>query len=125
VALTGYTILVVEDEPLIALDIIESLKAAGASVQAAHNLQDGLRLAAQADLSAAIVDFGLSDGKGSVLCEQLNARHVPFILHTGYPHLDEVCQSGIVVPKPASPHQLVSAMERLLQASWPCLTRDE
>lgn len=84
VALAGHTILVVEDEPLIALTIVEDFKAAGASVHTAYNLCDGLRLADHPDLSAAVVDFGLSDGQGSTLCERLNERHVPFILHTGY-----------------------------------------
>jgi CheY-like chemotaxis protein len=81
-ALVGHTILVVEDEPLIALAIVEDFKAAGASVHTAYNLSDGLRLADHPDLSAAVVDFGLSDGKGSALCERLNERQVPFILHT-------------------------------------------
>jgi len=115
VTLAGHTILVVEDEPLIALAIVEDCKAAGAQVHTAYNLCDGLRLADHPDLSAAVVDFGLSDGKGSALCERLNERQVPFILHTGYTHVHEACRSGIVVPKPAAPGQLVSVIERLLQ----------
>ena len=113
--LAGHTILVVEDEPLIALAIVEDFKAAGASVHTAYNLCDGLRFADHPDLSVAVVDFGLSDGKGSVLCERLNERQVPFVLHTGYTHVHEACRSGIVVPKPAAPGQLVSVIERLLQ----------
>jgi DNA-binding response OmpR family regulator len=115
VALAGHTILIVEDEPLIALAIVEDFTAAGASVHTAYNLCDRLRLADHPDLSAAVVDFGLSDGKGSALCERLNERQVPFVLHTGYTHVHEACQSGIVVPKPAAAGQLVSAIERLLQ----------
>jgi DNA-binding response OmpR family regulator len=115
VALAGHTILVVEDEPLIALAIVEDFKAAGASVHTAYDLCDGLRLADHPDLSAAVVDFGLSDGKGSALCERLNERQVPFVLHTGYTHVHEACRSGIVVPKPAAPGQLVSEVERLLR----------
>jgi CheY-like chemotaxis protein len=99
VALAGHTILIVEDEPLIALAIVEDFTAAGASVHTAYNLCDRLRLADHPDLSAAVVDFGLSDGKGSALCERLNERQVPFVLHTGYTHVHEACQSGIVVPK--------------------------
>jgi DNA-binding response OmpR family regulator len=114
VGLSGHTILVVEDEPLVALDIVESFKQAGASVYTACNLRDGLRLAGHPDLSAAIVDFGLSDGEGTALCERLNARGLPFVLHTGYTHVDEACRSGIVVPKPATGFQLVSTVEKLL-----------
>jgi DNA-binding response OmpR family regulator len=108
-------VLVVEDEPLIALDIVQGFRAAGASVFCARNLRDGLRLAGHPDLAAAVVDFGLSDGEGTALCERLNQRGVPFVLHTGYSHVGEVCTSAIVVPKPATPDQLVSAIEKLLE----------
>ena len=87
--LAGHTILVVDDEPLIALAIAEDFKAAGAQVHTAYNLCDGLRLADHPDLSAAVVDFGLSDGKGSTLCERLIERQVPFVLHTGYTHVHD------------------------------------
>jgi len=60
--LAGRSILIVEDEPLIALDIAEGFQNAGASVFSGHNLQDGLRLAGHPDLSAAVVDFGLRSG---------------------------------------------------------------
>jgi DNA-binding response OmpR family regulator len=50
-ALSGYSILIVEDEPLIALSIAQSLTSAGASVFSAHNLHDGMRLAGYPDLS--------------------------------------------------------------------------
>jgi DNA-binding response OmpR family regulator len=114
--LSGHTVLVVEDEPLIALDIVDAMRNAGASVLTAHKLMDGLRLASHPDLSAAILDFGLSDGEGTELCERLNQRGVPFILHSGYEHIHDACLSGIVIPKPASPYQLVSAVEGLLNS---------
>jgi|SRR6185503_3445390 len=115
VHLAGHSILVVEDEPLIALHIAECFRAAGASVFTAHNLRDGLRLAGHPDLSVAIVDFGLSDGDGTGLCERLKGRGIPFVLHTGYTHVSEACRSGVVIPKPASPAELVSAVARLLK----------
>ena len=54
-SLTRRNILVVENEPLIALDIADCLRAAGASVRTAHSLAAGLRLAAHRDLSAAVL----------------------------------------------------------------------
>src|SRR6266853_1031155 len=112
--LTGCPILVVEDEPLIALDIVDSFQKAGASVLSAHNLQDGLRLAGHSDLSAAIVDFGLSDGEGAAVCKRLTERSIPFVLHSGYAHLPDACRAGIIIPKPATPTTLVTVMARLL-----------
>lgn len=112
--LKGHSILVVEDEPLIALHIVACFRGAGASVMTALNLSDGLRLAGHPDLSAAVIDFGLSDGEGTALCERLNERRIPFVLHTGYQHVPEVCHTGVLIPKPADPHQLVSAIAGLL-----------
>ena len=114
--LTGRSILLVEDEPIIALDIAQGFRAAGAVVFIASNLIDGIRLADHPDLSAAVLDFGLSDGHGTALCERLNQRGIPFLLHTGYPHVKGACSSAMIVPKPAAPSQLVSAIEGLIKA---------
>jgi DNA-binding response OmpR family regulator len=112
--LCGRTILVVEDEPLVAFDIAETIKRAGASVLLAHTLNDGLRLADHAELSAAILDFGLVDGEASKLCERLKRRGLPFVLYSGYSHIGEACRSGIVVPKPAMPAMLIEALGEAL-----------
>jgi DNA-binding response OmpR family regulator len=63
-SLVGRSILVIEDEPLIALDVGECFRRAGAFVLAAFNLRDGLRLAGDADLSAAVVDLKLTRFRG-------------------------------------------------------------
>ena len=112
--LAGRSILIVEDEPLIALGIAEEFRSAGASVITAQRLQDGLRLAGHPDLSAAVLDFGLSDGEGTALCELLTKRRVPFVLHTGYDHLHESCHAGVLIAKPAAPAKLVAAVARIL-----------
>jgi CheY-like chemotaxis protein len=70
----GRTILIVEDEPLVAWDVAETIKRTGASVLLTHTLKDGLRLADDADISAAVLDFGLIDGKASELCQAEQAR---------------------------------------------------
>jgi CheY-like chemotaxis protein len=98
-SLARRTVLVVEDEPLIALDICDSLQGAGATVLSAHTLSAGLRLAGHPDLSVAVIDFGLSDGDGTAICERLKQRSVPFVLHSGYRHTAEACGGGIVLPK--------------------------
>jgi DNA-binding NtrC family response regulator len=100
-ALTGCSILVVGDEPLVALDIAQCLQSEGASVQTAHCLADGLRLAEHHDL---------------VLCERLKELNVPFVLHTGYDQVDGTCGSGVMLPKPATREQLVSAVMRILSS---------
>jgi hypothetical protein len=56
--LVGRLVLVVEDEPLVALDVADCLKAAGAQVIIARTLADALRESASANLSAAVLDHG-------------------------------------------------------------------
>jgi hypothetical protein len=53
-SLAGRTVLIVEDEPLIALDIVTSFRAAGASAVAARSLAEAHRHIEQKDLSAAV-----------------------------------------------------------------------
>jgi DNA-binding response OmpR family regulator len=94
---------------------VEGLQSAGALVLTAHSLQDGLRLAAQSELSAAILDFALADGEGTSLCQCLKQRGIPFVFHTGYTPLPQVCGSEIVITKPASREELVAAIQGLLR----------
>ena len=116
IGLKGHSILVVEDEPMIVLDIVQGLQSAGARVLTAHSLEDGLQLATQSELSAAVLDFGLSDGEGTAPCQCLKQRGVPFIIHTGYTPPPDACGSGIVITKPASAEQLVAAIQGLLSS---------
>jgi DNA-binding response OmpR family regulator len=110
----GRTILIVEDEPLVAWDVAETIKRTGASVLLTHTLKDGLRLADDADISAAVLDFGLIDGKASELCERLNRRGVPYVLYSGYSHVGDACRGALVLPKPASPGALIDALSKAL-----------
>ena len=112
--LAGYTILVVEDEPLIAAEIIASFEAVGAVVLAASSLDRARPLLEHPDLSAAVLDFGFHDGDANSLCARLNERDIPYVLHSGYAHLSGECGRGVVVGKPASPGALFDAVARLL-----------
>jgi CheY-like chemotaxis protein len=100
-SLAGRSILIVEDEPVIALDLVTAFKQA--VVLAARSLAEASGLVEHDDLSAAVVDFGLGDNDAGALCVRLEQRRIPFILHSGYSHHGPACRSGIVVPKPASP----------------------
>jgi DNA-binding NtrC family response regulator len=76
-----------------------------------------LRFADHPELSAAVLDFGLKDGEAIAICERLKERGVPFVLHSGYLHAPEACGTGIVLPKPATPEQLVDVIMRALSAN--------
>ena len=104
------TILIVEDEPITALDIAGAFKRAGASVGIAHSLADARELINCEDVSAAIIKFGIGDGDGNEICERLRKKNVSVVLHSGYSH------TGVTaaIPKPASPDELVDAVVAVL-----------
>ncbi len=119
-SLAGRTILVAEDEPLIAMEIVTALEKVGAVTVTAATCQRARELVEVDGLSAAVVDFGLHDGDADGLCTRLNERDIPYVLHSGYTrsngytHFNDACRRGAVVPKPASPTTLIDALVSLL-----------
>src|SRR5918911_4522699 len=100
--LAGRSILIVEDQPLVAFDLQEILEGAGACVVCAARLETGLELADLPGLSVAIVDFGLGTSNGAEICNKLCARGVPFLFHSGRPGSEFVrWPEAPVVGKPA------------------------
>jgi CheY-like chemotaxis protein len=82
--LDGRTILVAEDEPLVGLDIADTLQAAGAKIVRALKLEDAVNLARTAELSAAILDINLVGEDCLPVCQLLADRNIPFVFNTGY-----------------------------------------
>lgn len=82
--LAGRSILIAEDQPLIALDIVVAFQSAGALVLMGRSLDGALELVEHDGLSAAVLDFGLGDGDAGAVCGRLKERDIPFILHSGY-----------------------------------------
>jgi len=114
-SLAGRSILVVEDEPLIALNIVMAFEKVGAIALTARSLVDAIRLVEHDGLSAAVLDFGLGNDDAAAVCGRLNERDIPFVLHSGYTHASDACRGGTVVPKPADPAALISTIVRMLR----------
>jgi DNA-binding response OmpR family regulator len=116
--LTGLTILLVEDEPLISLDIQTALTGAGAEVLTAVDAADGARLVAKSKLSAAVLDVDLGDLDCWVVCRLLARAGVPFLFYTGYTQSDvfKDWPQAPVHAKPMTHEELVAAVVNLLQA---------
>src|SRR2546421_5894224 len=112
--LTGRAILVVEDEPLISLEITALFQSAGATVLSAMNLPTAIGLVSTPGLSAAILDYGLGVEKVQILCAHLAERGVPFMFYTGYADLQERYPSTLVVQKPATGDILLAAVSNLV-----------
>ena len=102
--LAGCLLLIVEDEPLVALDIADVFKTAGAKVIIARTLQDAMHQAETGNLTAAVIDHALHDGSTtSEVCAKLKERDIPFIVYSGFSKLEGACADGELVHKPASP----------------------
>jgi DNA-binding response OmpR family regulator len=81
--LAGRSILIVEDEPLIALEVHAAFSAAGASIASAVDVEEALRMINAPGLSAAVVDINLGRDDCSVVCERLSRNGIPFVFYTG------------------------------------------
>ena len=113
--LGGQRILIVEDEPLVALDIADVLKSAGAEVIIARTLGEAMHQAETQDLTAAVIDHALHDGlTTSDVCAKLKERDIPFIVYSGFSKLEGACADGELVHKPASPAMLLATLQGVL-----------
>jgi len=118
-SLEGRAILVVEDEPLIALDITQELEAAGAAVTTTNTLKHALILVEHDGLCGAILDHALGDGNSSLLCSRLKERGIPFMIYSGHTTVKGACQDALHIAKPAAEGALVAALEGLIRADKP------
>jgi DNA-binding response OmpR family regulator len=109
-------VLIVEDEPLIALELHDALHTAGASVLAATTVKDALALIAYAQICAAIVDVSLGGDDCSSVCAALTRRSIPFMFYTGYTSAPSLSQwpTAPALSKPAAGSTMVAAMVQLL-----------
>ena len=65
-SLTGRSILIVEDEPIIVMDITQALEDSGAELTTTNTLRHAMLLVEHDGLSAAILDHALDDGNSSL-----------------------------------------------------------
>jgi DNA-binding response OmpR family regulator len=113
--LAGRSILLVEDEPLIRIDVCHMLLAAGATVLSATGVEDGLRWADHPALSAGVLDFRLSPGDSTPICWRLTDRRIPFLFHTAGParEFQQWPQAPVLI-KPMT-HRLVATVAGLFR----------
>jgi CheY-like chemotaxis protein len=84
-ALAGRKVLVVEDEPLIAMMIEDMLDDLGCTlVGSAANLQQALSIAEVETIDVALLDMNLNGTSSVPIADRLAERRVPFVFATGY-----------------------------------------
>lgn len=117
VDLRGRSVLVVEDESLVAMMTEEILSDFGCDVTVAMRCREGVSLARQGDFDVAVLDVNLGGGDTShPIAQELAARGKPFLFATGYgkagiqPEFADRC----VIQKPYPAHVLLEAIGYLL-----------
>ena len=113
--LTNASILVVEDHPLIVMDISMAFENAGAHLTTTNTVKHAKLLVEHDGLTAAILDHALSDGDSMSVCTRLKERGIPFIMYSGFPTTDGACKDAPHLMRPASHEQLLNAMEALIR----------
>lgn len=118
--LSGYKILIVEDEILIALDIEAALEDCGAIVHGpVTRLAEGVALAKErgADFDCAILDVNLQGEDVFPIAEVLCSLNVPFLFHTGHGDsatLQKKFEGVPVCNKPFQTERLVEVVAELV-----------
>lgn len=116
--LRGLRILLVEDDPLICLDLETSLADLGAIVTATSNVAAAFAALSIAMPDVAVLDFELGAENSEAIAEVVQARRVPFLYLSGYSEHDGRFSrwSGIpILTKPLSAAQLVRGIHEVLK----------
>jgi DNA-binding response OmpR family regulator len=117
-ALEGVRVLVVEDDPLLLMDLEALLLSAGAIVVGlCQTLGEALALSEQADFSVAVLDFRLGSETASPVARRLSHRGVPFVFYTAQGRQEPAIadwQDSLIVEKPSPPKVLLSAVRAAL-----------
>ena len=110
--LRGRSILVCEDEPLIAYDIASGVEDAGGEVIGPFTaVADALAALDRAIPDGAVLDVNLLDGDVAPVLLKLVAANVPVVVNTGTKLPDEAAELGVpVFIKPTEPQKLVEAI---------------
>ena len=78
-------VLVLEDEPFIAMMLEEELEALGLHVIGPiNNLKSAVQLAEMPDLDGALLDLNINGAYATEVADKLRVRGIPYIFVTGY-----------------------------------------
>lgn len=114
--LTGKTVLLVEDEPLIAMTVTDMLGAldaartivAGDVARALKRLEDGA-------FDAAILDANLNGERSDKVAETLRLLGVPIVHATGYAEMLSPPETEPVIAKPYTEESLAAALMKAMR----------
>ena len=116
-SLKGKNILIVEDEPLVAMDMQSMLAGAGCSIVGpTGTFEEARRLIETEEIDVALVDVNLKGEPIDPLLGALRQQGIPFAFVTGYGAkvLSKTFEETVTISKPFNAEQLFAVTEVLL-----------
>ena len=117
--LQGCKVLVVEDEPLEALDYCDRLTEAGAEIVGPFgSVSEAMDVVGKQAVDVALLDYALADQNSEELQAALETRDIPFVVLTGYPRvLVRRDDQQMVLSKPISDDLLYMTIKAAAKAA--------
>ncbi len=109
------SILIIEDEMLVAMMLEDQLEAAGYTVLKASHLSRGLELAESESIDVALLDINLGGLESFPIAVVLRRRGIPFVFSSGYGDdgLPAEWRGEKMLQKPYGGKQLTAALGAL------------
>jgi len=129
--LKGRRFLIVEDEPMIALDIVAGLESVGVNVEGPiGSVKEALRAIQERSFDGVLLDANLRGEPVDEVAAALTRRNIPFVFVTGYGRqaLPESFARSMVLTKPFTQEQLFRAASQLVgseRSSLHLMSRDQ
>ena len=117
--LQGCRVMVVEDEPLEALDYCDRLTEAGAEIVGPFgSVSEAMDVVGKEAVDVALLDYALADKNSEELQTALETRDIPFVVLTGYPRvLVRRDHQQMVLSKPVSDELLYMTIKAAAKAA--------
>jgi DNA-binding response OmpR family regulator len=114
-------VLILEDEPVIGLEIEDVIRAAGYETVLVASVDCASAKIAAAEFGCAVLDANLRGERVDKVALALQARQTPFLFVSGYGRqaLPSCCPDAVLLPKPFQPQQLISQLKALLRQRPP------
>lgn len=112
----GTRVLIVEDQPIIALALADSLTEMGAVVAgAASSIGEALKLASTIEADVAVLDLWLGDALAYPVGDILHQRGIPFVVISGAARAEEpaTVRDAPRLIKPFMADELLAALRSL------------
>jgi CheY-like chemotaxis protein len=119
--LKGRRVLVVEDDPLVAMLLVDMVEAIGCEIAAvASCLDDALEKAQHLSFDLAILDVNLEGANTFQVAELLSKRAIGFVFATGYgkAHLPADFTNAPLLQKPFVERDVARALRRAVQSAY-------